>query len=566
MKALSTVYGAYVASLMIFLLMMSFWATLSTMSNEVSNNIDELTKKLEVLANKPLMKIKLMNNTLYLEIHAYKPFKIAYMIIEYLNGTIIFKKIDEIVHNTTILKVIDRYDGSPVKVGIILDNGIVLYYDPQTNDMVNSTYISKELIYQSLQNYKSIDNNFTINPMVGWTFNKSLIISDGSNVYYLIPLLVGDPNWSKTVIDIGYRSTSSGTIRIRLKDKDLDVYIERIRGVFAKDLSHVRVYLDYEDGGSEFLGDLKLGEERTIYVNWAGYGVVTVNEGYYNVSFIVKTYSITRAKLKYEGTPEYAILKLIFGWSGEEYYKFISLNHTVYIHIDDKDICLKKHSSSETIFYDLTGPLNRYIDVPMDDDWPSRTNSAGVYLTDSFKTPSYLYVINPNSSYLKTVYIKYRSYDVVSLSNIRTSQSPYIRPSIDQRTEIQYEKYLLLGEGRYNITVRIPEMYALYISQGYPNLPQYLVLINWLSPYNVIRIDDTNDSILARYGLVNDGTNITLLYLSAMFKNNTFIGIYNKLSTIELEKGYIYTIIPLEGKYRGNVFYIWVNSWKLLKT
>ena len=109
-------------------------------------------------------------------------------------------------------------------------------------------------------------------------------------------------------------------------------------------------------------------------------------------------------------------------------------------------------------------------------------------------------------------------------------------------------------------------MYALYISQGYPNLPQYLVLINWLSPYNVIRIDDTNDSILARYGLVNDETNTTLLYLSAIFKNNTFIGIYNKSSIIKLEKGYIYTIIPLEGKYRGNVFYIWVNSWKLLKS
>ena len=565
MKGLSTVYGAYVASLMIFLLMISFWTALSTMSNEVSNNMDEFAKKLEVLTNRPLMRIKLVNNTLYLEIHAYKPFKIAYMIIEYLNGTIIFKEIDEIVYNTTILKVIDQYDGSPVKIGIVLDNGIVLYYDPQTDPSITndkaSPYIDEEML-QTIQTSNS--NEFIVNPTIGWAFNKSLIISDGNKIYYLLPEIVGDHNWSQTVIDAGYKQTYSETITIMLRDTANNELISDIKGVFARDLRYVDAYIDYVDGTSKYLGRLSLGETNTIDVNWVGYGIKTVNDGYYNVSFIVKLYPITQITLEYTGTTDYAWLKLSFQYSGERYYKFITLEYPVYLRLGVNDIYLEENSSSNEIHYDWTGLRNKIISVPMDDAWPSRTNSKPILLTDAFYTPNYLYVVNPNMSYWTTISLDYVSYDAISLSSIKTYKSPYIRPG-DQNTGLQYVNYLLPGRNKYNISARVPEAYILYISQNSPNLPQYIVFINWLSPDKAIIVNDQQDPILEKYGLITNGTEITPLYLSAIFKNNTFIGIFNTSSIIVLEKGYIYTIIPLEGKYQGNVFYIWVNSWKLLK-
>jgi len=565
MKALSTVYGAYVASLMIFLLMMSFWATLSTMSNEVSNNMDELTKKLEVFANRPLMEIKLVNNTLYLEIHAYKPFKIAYMIVEYLNGTIIFKKVDEIVYNTTMLKVVDQYDGDPVKVGIVLDNGIVLYYDPRTDpSMINdntSLYIDKEIL-QTTQT--SNNNEFIINPTVGWTFNKSLIISDGNYIYYLLPEIVGDYNWSNTVIDAGYKQLSSGTITIMLEDSSNNKLIKDIKGVFASDLRYVDAYIEYSDGTSKYLDRLSLGDTETISVKWIGYGIKTINDNYYNVTFIVKLYPITQITLEYTGTRDYVWLKLSFQYSGERYYEFIALDYPVYIRLGSNDLYLESNSSSNEIHYDWTGLRSKIISVPMDDAWPSRTNSRTIVLTDSFSTPNYLYVVNPNKSYWVNIYLNYVSYDVISLSSTKNFESPYIRPG-DQNTGLRYVNYLLPGYNKYNISARVPEIYILYIPQNSPNLPQYMVFINWLPPDKVIIIiNNYQNPILEKYGLITNGTEITPLYLSAIFKNNTFIGIYSTTSIIRLENNYIYTIIPLEGQYRGNVFYIWVNPWKLL--
>ena len=565
MKALSTVYGAYVASLMIFLLMISFWTTLSTMSNEVSNNMDELTEKLEVFANRPLMEIRLENNTLFLEIHAYKPFKIAYIIVEYLNGTIIFKKIDEIVYNTTILKILSQYDGAPVKIGLVLENGIVLYYNPQTDPSITNDNISPYIDEEMLQTTQTSNSNeFIVNPTIGWAFNKSLIISDGNNIYYLLPEIVGDYNWSQTVIDAGYKQSYSGTITITLRDNSNNKLIKDLRGVFSDFLDYVDVYIDYTDGSSKYLSRLPLGGTNTINVNWIGYGIKTINEGYYNVSFIVKLYPIRQIALEYTGTTDYAWLKLSFQYSGERYYKFTTLNYPIYLRLGANNIYLKENSSSNEIYYDWTGLRSKIISIPMDDAWPTRTNSKPIVLTDSFYTPSYLYVVNPNTSYWNTISLDYVSYDVISLTSIKTFKSPYIRPG-DQNTGLQYANYLLPGHNKYNISVRIPEAYILCIPQNSPNLPQYIIFINWLPPNKVIITNNQQDPLLEKYGLITNGTEITPLYLSAIFKNNTFIGVFNTSSIIVLEKGYIYTIIPLEGEYRGNVFYIWVNSWKLLK-
>ncbi|MCD6301804.1 MAG: hypothetical protein J7L82_07045, partial [Staphylothermus sp.] len=246
MKALSTVYGTYVASLMMLLLTFSLWTALSTIGNELSSNMSEYTEKLETLINKPIMRVKLVNNTLYLEIHTYKPIKIAYMIIEYLNGTTIFEKVNKIVYNTSTFKILSPYNGSPIKIGLILDNGAVIYYDPRTDPSINmfgTTYID-ETAFQATQS--SNNHEFIINPTVGWAFNKSLIITDGDNIYYLLPVLVGDYNWSQTVLDTGYKQTYSGTIKIKLRDTTNNKLINKLRGVFANDLRYVDAYIDYE--------------------------------------------------------------------------------------------------------------------------------------------------------------------------------------------------------------------------------------------------------------------------------------------------------------------------------
>jgi len=173
-----------------------------------------------------------------------------------------------------------------------------------------------------------------------------------------------------------------------------------------------------------------------------------------------------------------------------------------------------------------------------------------------------LYVVNPAPPYVARAAIPYYAYDAVNLKQCVRAHaiSQYIRSS-SQDICIDSDKYLLPGRGVFNITACLPEMYGVVIDQGYPTLPKYFILVGWLNPLEVVEADGT---ILHSYGVFGDGETIVFKYKTAVFRDKSLLGILEPNSAITLRAGSTYTLIPLEGPYRGNVFHIWVNSWRII--
>ncbi len=153
MKALGSVYASFVLILIITTLLIASYQMINNQINLSNRVMHANIRKLEKMSNKPVLDITYTNNSLYLVVQVVEPIKIRYIFIDYMNGTISFIQLNRYVVNTTYIKLPVTDYTHPFKVGIIVDPGITICYNPMkdpwlinNNILPNTTYIDQNLI------------------------------------------------------------------------------------------------------------------------------------------------------------------------------------------------------------------------------------------------------------------------------------------------------------------------------------------------------------------------------------------------------------------------------------
>ncbi|GEM_PF-5668002 len=185
-KALGTVYASFILILIVTAMLVASYQVLNNGLNKTSQAMYSNIRKMEAIAKQPLLDLTYINNSLYLVVQPVEPIKLEYVFIDYMNGTIIFDKIDHYIENTTYIKLPITQYTQPFKIGIIIDPGITIYYNPirdpwitGRNIVPNTTYIDQNLI-TALQ--ESNDLSIQVSqPLYNPVFrNNTIIIKNAS--------------------------------------------------------------------------------------------------------------------------------------------------------------------------------------------------------------------------------------------------------------------------------------------------------------------------------------------------------------------------------------------------
>ena len=573
MKAVSSVVGAAIAIVLIIMVMLAFNSYYSSLNRVIARELQAVKEDLKIIPY-------INGSSIYFSVvnpGPIDPVIVRYIIVKNISdGRILWIRelwrrldvgdsMDFLLFNTTDVR-------GRIDIIAVTSNGGVFHMDPEYtggDGLLDPADIDALLTNAASE---AIATDFFINPSIGWAFNKSIIIRDGSGtLYYFIPYSVGNESWSSTVAYADYNTFYSGTVSIVLKDNSNGKYINKLKGVFASDLSYVDAYLVYTDGTQKYLGRLYLGDTVTKSVSWSGSGSITVSYGSFNITYRVTLNGISSITLKYDGTTEASWLRL----STDDYtvYRYIKVSAVdkvyIYVYYNDWPYLVQDNyllDVGEDTGFLFLGTKSYYsygTTVWMDDDWPSRTNSAYIRPRDSFSF-SLFYVVNPSPSYTVSINVPYVSYDAYQPSMSGSAVSQYIRPS-DQVVGLSYDNYLLPGSRTISVNATVPEIYKLIIGQPDPNLPSYMIFIAWLDPRLVVNITDGGDELLVKYGLVRTGATIAFLYDSVVFYGGDLLGVFVNGTSISLSKG-VYAIVPMKGPLVGNVFYIWVDDWSVISS
>ena len=166
---------------------------------------------------------------------------------------------------------------------VVTDNGAV-FYKELANDPNNQ------------ENPSTNTNTWYVNPEIGWAFNKSIVVENGSTIYYLIPYLIGDPTWNNNVNGLDYRDYIDNSVLLRFYDLDnggkridfIKVYAyKRPDGYYQCNFSFV-----YNDGTEKFLDSIVTGgsyKYKYVDINIEGRGLKVVDHQYFNISYKIIT-------------------------------------------------------------------------------------------------------------------------------------------------------------------------------------------------------------------------------------------------------------------------------------
>ncbi len=449
---------------------------------------------------------------------------------------------------------------------VVTDNGAV-FYKELANDPNNQ------------ENPSTNTNTWYVNPEIGWAFNKSIVVENGSIIYYLISYLIGDPTWNNNVNGLDYRDYIDNYVLLRFYDLDnggkridfIKVYAyKRPDGYYQCNFSFV-----YNDGTEKFLDSIVTGggyKYKYVTINIEGRSLKIVDHQYFNISYKVDAGTITSIYIGFgvsTATSGYIDIWLDYG-GGTGYKAYIDQ----YFKVDANDLLYLYLNRTGRNYYLNTGESTGWI-------YRGKVNFGDYrvsYYTIKLRTPYYFnftktgsawtkeifWVASPDPSYNVTINVPYISYDLYILNTSGDALSKYIRPS-DQEIYLSYQNYLFPGENNLAVKCRVPEIYKIIIYQPNPTMPSYLIFIGWIDPGNVINIFNGGDPLLIKYGLLIPNSNISFKYQSIVFKDGKFLGNYNANKTIDLDYG-VYAIIPLQGPYRGNIVYLWISDWKLINS
>ncbi len=582
MKAISTVYGAYLSLLITFLILTSLWISLIRYENTFITETNQQISKLETLINRPKLAIQwLSNKTLNLYIFTTKPVHIKYLIIES-NNMIEFIPIDKEITNLGLIKVMDYYNGEKIRVGIILSDGTIIFHDP-LKDPIFTKSVDTDYLFLSNKTLEESNSynigitlnkmNTYVNPLIGWAFNKSTIIINDNRLYYLIPFVF---NFNRTVKDLIY-STSYPNIIVDsggFFDYDEGKWVRNIEFGNTGDPDYVSyVKITYEDGSSR---TIEIGEATLNLL--ASYSYIDHSSKYdINITFYSK---ITKVSVRvvdngvaYEfkvNITSWAIIDLkprgyIFdNFSCRlivDYWYKVLHGEDVYPPDPGSRVISVVHGFGyESSFKSMSEPKSRvvYIDLA--------PGGHEVY-EPVFEIRFYKYQVlvgtNTKPPVLENVGVPYISYDVYQpvMNTIYPIDTTFVRLG-NNTASINYNNYLFPGMNKLNVKVLMPFMYAINISQPDPTLPPYLVLFTTRDPQEILDINEGN-RFLTGLGLIEINTTITFKYKSAVYyPGDVWYTIYNAGDTITANKNMV--IIPLEGPYKGMEYYVWVAQWKLL--
>ncbi len=186
MKALGTVYASFVLILIVTAMLVVSYQVLNNGLNKTSQVMYSNIRKMEAMARQPLLDLTYINNSLYLVVQPVEPIKLEYVFIDYMNGTIVFDKIDRYIENTTYIKLPITQYTQPFKTGIIIDPGITIYYNPTKDPWItgrnivpNTTYIDQNLI-NALQETDDLSIQAS-QPLYNPVFKNDTVIIKGVN-------------------------------------------------------------------------------------------------------------------------------------------------------------------------------------------------------------------------------------------------------------------------------------------------------------------------------------------------------------------------------------------------
>ena len=577
MKAVSNVLGTAIGIILITAVLIAF----ASYFNSVNSTAVQLLH-----AEKENLYIKPFTNSSGTYISIYnpgptEPVTISYVIVKNIsNGLILSIKslwkrlevgdtIDILILNTT------NYSDKLVTI-IITDNGAVFYKDLDDDGNPSSTII-----------YNVNNNSWYVNPDIGWAFNKSIVVEDGSStIYYLIPYLIGDTNWNSQVVT-NYRNYTGFPILVKFGQFDNNLVFEyMVVKVITPDISSSGQYecwfylLDNSGWKRPFGRIITDGtyKENGVWMYIEAFGNKTIEYPYFNLTYIVYyTPSSTDNSYIYYGCGMYNSTHFIvnitydYGYgAGDDAYlpqyflfdlKSGSVPLYLYINKTGEQHYLSENESETTWIY---GGRVRYADWKVE----NALVPLNVYVKFNFTVVGSAgsmiwWVINPDPSYNVSVKVPYMSYDLYLLNISGGKVSNYIRPS-DQRVYLSYQDYILPGENNLTINCTVPEIYRVLITQPDPSLPSYLVFIGWIDPSYIVDIINGGNPLLMKYGLVDVGSSIVFRYNSIVFKDGKFMGNYSSGDSITLGYG-VYAVIPLDGSLAGNIVYLWVDNWRLIR-
>jgi len=475
--------------------------------------------------------------------------------------------VDVILFNTTSIR------GKIDVIAVTLD-GAIFHLDPEFvgNDGVLDQQDIEKII-------RSDQGGFYVNPVTGWAFNKSLIIRDSSGkLHYLIPYSVGNKSWAESVSDVVYARESFsytarwhiykisgqtdyvlGKIKITVSnDKRVSVYLYASDGTLIKAEENIPLGttrrdwdLDPSLSGSSSTRSKEYYSIRASGSAGTGSGCLSIETRNSGGKVEVHVYAGTTSYISYS---EYARITA-------KQYEFLFVWRTVNGNV------AKILNRGQTVKLMMT---DGFISSTICDVSVAPGSSTVVYPRETFDLDvSLLVVVNPSKSYITHLKVPYTSFDVYqpSMSN-KVIFATFVRDA-DWSTDFDYTNYLFPGELNYlEINATVPEMYVLEISQPNNYLPTYWILVSWLDPRLVVNIANGGCDLLVKYGLVKTGAEISFVYSSVVIQVGEYDcyykGKYNAGDTLTLSSER-YIIIPKEGPYKGNVFYLWVDDWEVLK-
>jgi len=577
LKALSNILGTAIGIMFITAVLVAFVSYFNSASNTAFRMLH---------AEKENIYVKMYSNTtgtyvLVMNPGPVSPVTIRYIILKDINsGNILsvyrlWRSIE--VGESFAIKVSNSTMNNDDLVAIaVSSNGAVFYEEETTTN------------YQEYNNLTNNDNNeFLVNPIIGWAFNKSLAVQDSDgNVYYIIPYLIGDHGWNNNITDMAYEKYQT-SITMRFYDTSnndkLIIYIKiyAFKDPFDSSLVHCQFYFVYSDGSEKKIAELqaRYGERvsTSITPSLFGKGITTNSYSYFNITDkLVTTRNVSEISLTFEPLdydPARAYVRIGMDYSYQQgfwYLHVLAKNSNLYMFIRKigKNIFLEANESTNWLYMGKVFqlPIFRwwsyyvYINPPPGPTPPEYTY-VDFYVSKNLYTELF-WVVNPSQSYNVSINVPYFSYDLYVIDVNGKAQSTYIRPS-DQVIYIGYNNYLLPGYNEYIVNCTVPEIYSILIKQSDSSLPSYLIIINWIDPRLFLDIVGGGEDLLVKYGLIDTGANISFKYWSLVFKNGSFLGNFSSGSTITLTND-VYAVIPIEGPYKGNIIYLWVDSWKLI--
>lgn len=155
MNALGTVYASYILILIVTAMLITSYQMINNKLSISDKTMYTDLRRIEALSRTPLLDITYINGSLYLVVQAVVPIEVRYLFIDYMNGTFKFIPLEQYVVNLTYIKLPITNYTHPFKVGIIVDPGITIYYNPMkdpwlinNNIVPNTTYIDQSLVNQ----------------------------------------------------------------------------------------------------------------------------------------------------------------------------------------------------------------------------------------------------------------------------------------------------------------------------------------------------------------------------------------------------------------------------------